>query len=334
MRRAVFQIGVGVAMACAVGLVVPSSAFADPPDRFTLSGVGIYNFGENGNLDLVSEYHDDGSQTSVTLTNQTFTGLDGNNVTRTTTFNGSNQARAEFGRLHLYASGTVFNNYYNAANPKAEDGGVLHPEGSPDGYYSLGFAVFNDILHFGGSLQAGYKARYIFFAEGDNIGEGSVADLGVGIAGNPDESFFAFEPGPVATYWVTQSYNIDGITPQSIHVQFSNQFTANCNDHPDGATISGTSDFSSTLTLVAIQVVNAQGNPVGGVTVTSDSETVYPLSGDVNLDGVVNGRDIQAFVRLLGSATPSPAFFAADLNADGIIDAADATLLAGMLVAG
>lgn len=86
--------------------------------------------------------------------------------------------------------------------------------------------------------------------------------MGVGIAGNPDESFFAFDPGSYNEIWATQSYDINGITPQTIHVQFSNQFVVDANDVPEGSTFSGTSDFSSTLTLAQIQVVDANGNEV------------------------------------------------------------------------
>lgn len=101
--------------------------------------------------------------------------------------------------------------------------------------------------------------------------------MGVGIAGNPDESFFAFDPGSYNEIWATQSYDINGITPQTIHVQFSNQFVVDANDVPEGSTFSGTSDFSSTLTLAQIQVVDANGNEVtSGWTVTAASGTHYP----------------------------------------------------------
>src|SRR5262249_2018753 len=111
--------------------------------------------------------------------------------------------------------------------------------------------------------------------------------------------------------------------------QFSNQFTSDCNAHDDGATITGSSDF--VLTLASIDVVNANGDLVSGVSVTSDSTTAYRLAGDVNGDGFVDGRDIGAFVAMVGQTTPAAAFYAADLNHDGIVDGSDAPLMAGLL---
>ena len=257
---------------CASASVVVGSSL------FSISGVG---FNQNGsfNHDLASASSSDATPSSASL-DQDFTGMDRTGATRTMNFVGTNQAASTYGRLHLFASGTVTNNYYNAANPKAYNGTDNYnlTTGSPDGVYSLGFTGFTDTLQYGGSLQAGYTARYIFHVDGTNSGQGALADLSFGIQGYSDESFFAFDPGFISTNWATQSYAINGITPQLVHVQFSNQFTMVNADNADGATISGASNFSSTLTLAAVEIRDANGNPVSGVTVSSDSGTVYPVN--------------------------------------------------------
>jgi len=58
-------------------------------------------------------------------------------------------------------------------------------------------------------------------------------------------------------------------------------------------------------------------------------------NGDVNGDGWTNGADVAAFIDVLLAAPPTPPdapFCAADFNADGAVDAADAALLAGRLL--
>ena len=194
-------------------------------------------------------------------------------------FIGETRSSADFGRLKVFTTGVVTNNYYNASNPIYYNSttGVTNPNGSPESLISLGFAGFNDTLQFGGSLQAGYKARYVFHVDGTNSGNGYFAGMAVNIAGN-DESFFALNPGYNNEIWATQSYDIDGINPQQINVQFSNQFVCDTWLYADGATVSGTSDFSSTLVLDRIEVVDAQGNVVtDGITVTSASGTIYAV---------------------------------------------------------
>jgi hypothetical protein len=256
-----------------------ASAISTQSSLFADSSVGFNQNSAAGNDELSSQFSTDGTSTSASVTDQTFTGMDGNGVTQTMTFSGVSQSTASFGGLHVYTSGTVTNNYYNAANPKADDGSGTYnlAGGSPDGLYSLGIADFTDTLQYGGALQAGYQARYVFHVDGTNSGDGTLADMGVTIAGNPAEDFFASDSGFISTDWATQTYAINGTTPQTIQVQFSNQFTMNNIDYPDGATISGTSDFSGTLTLEAIDVVDANGNPVSGVTVSSESGTSYPI---------------------------------------------------------
>ena len=120
-------------------------------------------------------------------------------------------------------------------------------------------------------------ARYIFHVDGTNTGTGGFADLAVKIGGDADESFFSTTSGYFEADWATIDHSISGQTPQSVHVQFSNQVVFNTNELTDGMDYSGVSDFSATLTLSAIEIVDAQGNLVSGVTATSASGTRYNI---------------------------------------------------------
>lgn len=248
------------------------------------SGSGVFG------LDFQS-----GNGSSLTAScNANFTGMDGGGATQTTNFQGVCTTQAGFGVLRSYSFGNVTNTYYNASNPPAWDGNNFDPDGSPDSYVSLGFAGFTDTLQFGGALQSGYKARYLFHVSGSNNGYGSVADMSFGIDGYSDESFFAFDPGPVNTIWATQSYDINGITPQDVHVTFSNQFVLNTFDVADGTSTWGESAFQSTVELVGIEITDASGNIVHGVTVTSASGTNYPVPEPSGLVALAAGMALLA----------------------------------------
>lgn len=209
---------------------------------------------------------------------RSYTGLDRSGATQTMTFSGKTINSSTYGRLRSYSTATLENSYYNESNPFAWDNAAnaSNPNGSPDAVAALGFAGFTDTLQFGGSLQSGYRARYLFHVDGTNSGVGYLADMAVNIAGN-NESFFAFSPGFSSQIWATNSYEINGITPQEISVQFSTQAVFNTWEYADGSNLAGTADFSSTLTLVGIEVQDANGNVVPtGWTVTSASGTQYP----------------------------------------------------------
>lgn len=231
------------------------------------------------------------SDNSVVTANAThsFSGLNRAGDPRTMTFTGTTIASSDYGRLHCMTSGRLVNSYYNSANQPYADlnGNVINPLGTPTSMDALGFAVFNDTLQYGGALQAGYKARYIFHVDGINSGLGALADLGVTVDANPGDLFFSTTSGPFTADWVTKDYDINGITPQHINVQFSDQVALTPADFTDGQTYTGTSDFGSTLTLTGVQVVDAGGTPVSGWTVTSGSGTNYPLAVSTPEPGVI-----------------------------------------------
>lgn len=266
--------------------VAAQSAFGF--STWSISLVGVANRDYGGFIGSLDYANTSGTNPISASVNTSFSGLDGNNTMQTMDFVASNAAQANFGQLHLYSDASVTNSYYNASNPYYYNSNTndFNTNGSPDSLVSLGFAGFNDTLHFGGQLQAGYKARYLFHVDGTNSGYGAAADLAVNIAGH-DESFFDFDPGSIDTIWATQAYDIDGVTPQEINVQFSNQVVVNTYDLTDGSNVSGISDFSSTLTLEGIEVLDEFGNRVSGWTLTSDSGTVYNGIGSVPEPGSI-----------------------------------------------
>ncbi len=261
----------GLVLSLLAGAAVAHASFS----QWSIALVGGSNTGHAGISPFDYQDHQD-YQLSTASASRQFTGKNRSGQTQTMTFDGICQTKSEFGRLHSYTAGTLTNNYYNENNALYNDGTTVNPNGSPDSFASLGFATFDDTLQFGGSLQAGYKARYYFHLSGIVSGVGTLADLAVKIAGDPDESFFEWGTGNISTTWVTQSHEINGITPQPIHVQFSTQFVANCFDLDDGATVTGSANYQSTLTLSRIEVVDANDNPVSGWTVASESGTSYP----------------------------------------------------------
>jgi hypothetical protein len=97
------------------------------------------------------------------------------------------------------------------------------------------------------------------------------------IQGYNAESFFSFGAGYNSEIWATQTYDINGITPQDVSVQFSNQVVFDFPDYAEGSNLHGISNYSSTLTLDHIEVVDASGSIVSGVTVSSDSGTEYTV---------------------------------------------------------
>lgn len=253
-----------------------TACVANAQSTWAASFEGVSNMGYQ--MKTLSSSWTDGSLATA-IVDQSFTGLDRSNAQQTMRFTGETRSSANFGRLHVYSQATVENSFYNDNNPVYwnSDTDVTDPNGVPDTMVSLGFAGFNDTLQFGGQLQAGYRARYVFHVDGFNIGQGTLADMSVTIAGN-NEVFFAFNQGYNNEIWATQSYEINGITPQEIAVQFSTQVVNDAWLYDDAITFSGLSDFSSTLVLDHIEVVDANGDLVtSGVTLSSASGTTYNM---------------------------------------------------------
>jgi len=258
-----------------VGLLASSASAA-----FDVSSIALVGVNSRGGYIASLDFHDVANSALVSANaDHNFTGMDGSGAMQTMHFSGDVSARSEFGRLHCYSAASAQNAYYNADNPdfSDHDGNIVDENGSPATLVSLAFAFFNDTLQYGGELQAGYHARYIFHVTGSNTGTGGLADLAFQIDNNPGEAFFAGDIGNTVQDWATQSYSVNGITPQQVHVQFSNQVVFDLYDLVEGQDYSGISDFSSTLVLAGIAMFDANDNPVyDGWTVTSESGTEYP----------------------------------------------------------
>lgn len=239
---------------------------------FSQSLVGVSNV----NTYIYSlDFQQTNSSSSANAT-KSFSGLDSNGNQQTMDFHGEVTNSATYGILRSDAKGYWNNVYHNDANPAYTDGNVvLDPNGSPDAVASLGFAGFTDTLQFGGSLQAGYRARYLFHIDGTNSGDGGKADLVAKIGSDADEAFFAFDPGYTNTVWGTSSHLVDGINPTSLYVMFSSQFAMGYWEVAEGGNYSGRSNFSSTVVFDGIEMLDANGNSVDGWTVSSASGTQY-----------------------------------------------------------
>lgn len=270
--RSIVVLATAAASLCAV-----PSAVAQSLTSLSIVGVSNTTSPGTGIHALAQDSHSDTSVSTATAA-QSFTGLNGAGSSQTMTFQGTTITQATYGGLHSYTTGSLTNSYYNATNPSyVQPDGSINTAGSPDSLASLGFAIFDDTLQFGGSLQSGYRARYIFHVEGTNSGIGYLADMAFQIDSNPAESFFSYSPGYSSEIWATQSYLVNGITPQNVHVQFSNQVVFDTFTLDDGQDYTGTCDFSNSLTLVGIEMLDANGDTVDPSTwtVTSGSGTVY-----------------------------------------------------------
>ena len=249
---------------------------------FSTSSFANLNASNGGGYTVLDGGFSDGGPVSGT---HSFTGMDHTGATQTMTFTGNAASSSEYGRLHGYSSASLTNSYYNVNNlPYADgNGGVANQNGSPDDLAATTSSFFSDTLQFGGNLQAGYKARYIFHVDGTNSGFPRVQDvggplmvLGVTIAGV--NTVWGYDGnGSFAADWATADVDINGQTPQEISAQMDTLVSFSPKNLTDGSNVSATCDFSSTATLAAIEVVDANGNVVHDVTWTSASGTIYPV---------------------------------------------------------
>jgi len=82
------------------------------------------------------------------------------------------------------------------------------------------------------------------------------------------------------------------------------------------------------------QVIAGYGVNPSGQTQAWVARIPLPRPGDVNGDGAINGRDVAAFVQLLGASYPAAGTCTADLNHDGTVESGDVGPLVGALLGG
>lgn len=214
----------------------------------------------------------DGSQVNRNFSDS-FEGLDEAGNTQTMTYNSSGMAQADWRILRTRAQGTANNVFYNIQNPPV----IGHeqpydPDGIPSIVSTNAYAQWWDTLVFGGTAT-NYTARYVFDIDGTN-GPWGFSYLKTKI-GTGSAEFFQFGwNGYSVTRVVTQPVQIAS-GGQRAEIELVSAFQPQFKQIPSGSTVSGGSDFSSTVTLVGIEVRDAGGNLVTNVSITGASGTAY-----------------------------------------------------------
>ncbi|MFA7487281.1 MAG: hypothetical protein WCY72_04220 [Lysobacteraceae bacterium] len=256
-----------------------------------------YN-GHNHRLALAwdSMEHEFTADSAVSVSGETFTGLNRDGLTQTMTKSGTSTSTAEFRwgstpALRVAVSGNLVNSLYNPDNPPYFDATVDPPvvdhDGVPDLLSTYGNASFTEILHWGGSAT-NYLAFYKFRVHGQAAANSDgYAALLVQTAGQTD--FWALPGGFSGTYdeiWMSRGFPAGLGAPQPITVTFLTSFTADTQYIPDGGDTQGAYDFGSTITLDAIYVADEEGNPVDGWTLDTASGSAYE-TGDLPIPETV-----------------------------------------------
>jgi hypothetical protein len=249
--------------------------------------VGAGNLDANNQIQLYdSSYQGDPAGGAVSVTgSQNFTGMDSQGNPQTMTEQGSAMASADYGILHAYASGSVTNPYYNAANPAYFTGGSngLNSNGSPQYLWIAGQATYSDAITFYNAPQPIQYVSYVFHLEG-NITDAQHAYAFFAFSADDNSTVF-FSPanveGPNIADWATPEWQLN--SPDQI--TFAGNFGAvvgfntNYYNTPEGQYASGIADFYDTLTLTGIQLLNANGQQINGVNYLTASGAQYNVMG-------------------------------------------------------
>lgn len=267
-----------------------ASTLASAQSVSTASIIGVSNlrYATEDSLSIVSLFSADNAVSFTSgEASQSFGGNDRDGNRGTMSYSASGYGQSEYGRLRAYTTATLENSFFNEENAPYFNTQTqeLDPNGTPDYFDNFAAARFTDTLQYGGQLQSGYGARYVFHVDGLVSGDAlSSASLQVQIATNDAENAsWVFPQGnvvpqPYTRSYATQTYAINGQTAQSIFVAFATATSISTEQYGDGVTVSGTSNFTSTAVLDRIEIVDAAGNLVSGVTVTSGSGTAYRVA--------------------------------------------------------
>ncbi len=274
---------VGAVLACANGGVAAQSLE---------SGVfiGVSNLDYGGDMSILALGYDtsSGGLAAAELAATSFSGDSGAGFPETMIFSGGGSAFVvEPGQrpgLHVEAHGSLLNTFYNSENTPYFDATVepyiVDESGVPDYFYAGGIAKQFDILAYTG-IGTQYGSRYIFRVHGHVQGDGLRRGfLSIQIGSNPPELAF-FDPnlpdGEVVASFATQTYPIvDGMSHE-MRATLLAAFEVNTQSVAEGLDITGSSDFSNTITLDHIDVVDANNTLVSGWTVTAASGLDYDL---------------------------------------------------------
>lgn len=241
--------------------------------------VGAGNL-DNGNIPIW-RFSSQGNNTGAPLTtsgSEAFSGLDSQGNAQTMTFSGSASSKAEYGRLHSSARGTITNPYYNAANaPYYTGGNAPDPNGSAQYLIADAHSKFEDTLNLNPFADTGVTIRYVFHLDGVISPNHAYAYLNFSAAGN---SILEFTTNAVANF-ATPSWAVDSSQPIPLSTELVAVIGGNTNDPgtPEGITGEGVADYYNTLTLELIQLLDVNGDQVNGVGYTTASGTHYNLLG-------------------------------------------------------
>jgi hypothetical protein len=202
-----------------------------------------------------------------------FTGPDRNGDERTTTFGGFASADASYGRLRTSLTASLTNSFYNAGNAE---------NGIPNIYVGAGQARFEDTLHFSGTLLVpSFKVRYTYFIHGQVTGKAYGA-LSMDIGANHESLFIDSNDGPlIGQYYTTDLYELNPNLYHDISTNFLAGFQQDTKFIPDGFNVSGSADFSSTVTMTNIEMFDQNGHQFYDFSVLSDSGFNYPAANAV-----------------------------------------------------
>lgn len=252
----------------ALGSVMATSALAAPSlQSFAHLGTS-HDLQWPSSTSFASAFNPNGGFVSI-ADSADFTGPDRNGDERITTYGGSASASANYGILKTSISATLTNTFYNSANAGND---IAHM------YVGAGQATFTDTLKFVGTFMLPtFKVRYTYFVHGSVTGEAYGA-LSVKIGANSSESLVVHsDDGPqIAQYFSTSLYELNPMLTHDLRTNYLAGFQEDTKFLADGSTLSGTADFSSTITMTNIEVFDAAGNPFYDFTIEADSGTVYP----------------------------------------------------------
>ena len=243
---------------------------------FAFQGIYAENGGSTGPFAGVTGNGGANDSSNPFVSSASFTGLNSSGISQTMTISGTAYSSAEYGFIHVYGDGTVTNPYFNARNPVfVDESGTVNPNGSPDTLAVHGNAGWSDKFTFTGLSGIGYKVNYFFRLEGSVSGD-SAAGLNF-YAGDPLNSYFGPRTTTGNETWVTPDYQVVWGRDYSVSADFFGGVTSDVRNHPEGISYTSYGNYSNTLALTGIQIVNANGNPVSGWSLTSASGTNYPL---------------------------------------------------------
>jgi hypothetical protein len=264
-----------LAAAALAGIIVSSSAGAQLPYLEAFQGIYASNGGPTGPFTGVTGSGGPNNSSNPFTGSASFTGLDSSGNQQTMTIDGTAYSYSDYGHVHVYGAGTITNPYYNAANPVyVDDDGNVNPDGSPDTLSVHGNAGWGDTFTYTGFAGAGYKVNYYFKLDGIVSGD-SAAGLNFSTS-DPGSPSYNPRTTTGSELWITPWYDVNWGTPFDVFVDFFGGITSDVRSRPEGLTYTGVGNYSDTLTLAGIHIIDSNGNTVTDWNLTSLSGTNYP----------------------------------------------------------